>query len=267
MATPTFSVPAGTYTSAQTVSIDDTTSGATIYYTTNGTTPTTNSASYSCPVAVSASEIIQAIATATGYLQSAAATAAYTIDLPPPSFRVSGTEVTVAPGATTGNTSMIAVTPTGGFIGSVTLTALVTSSPAGAVYPPTVSFGSTGTVNITSTTAGTATLTISTTAPTSAAPARPNRPGAPWYLAGGAFLACLLLFGIPARRRSWRTILGMLALLVTLAGGAISCGGGSSSGNGGGGGVVGTTAGTYKVAVTATSATASATGMVTLAVQ
>jgi hypothetical protein len=146
------------------------------------------------------------------------------------------------------------------------LTAVVTSSPAGAVDPPTVSFGSTGTVNIAGTTDGTATLAISTTAPTSAALAHPQRPGSPWYLTGGTALACLLLFGIPARRRTWRTMLGMLALLVTLAGGLASCSG-SAGNNVGGGGVGGTTAGTYTVTVTATSATTSATGMVTLTVQ
>jgi hypothetical protein len=42
-ATPVFSIAAGAYASAQTVAISDTTPGATIYYTTNGTTPTTSS--------------------------------------------------------------------------------------------------------------------------------------------------------------------------------------------------------------------------------
>jgi hypothetical protein len=80
-ATPTFSLAAGAYTSAQTVSINDATLGATIYYTTNGTAPTTTSAVYAGAIAVSSSETLEAIATAPGYLQSATASAAYTINL------------------------------------------------------------------------------------------------------------------------------------------------------------------------------------------
>lgn len=55
--------------------------GATIYYSTNGTTPTTssNACSSSCSVTVATTETLEAIATATGYSQSAVATAAYTI--------------------------------------------------------------------------------------------------------------------------------------------------------------------------------------------
>ena len=81
-ATPTFSPGAGTYTSVQTVTISDLTTGATIYYTTNGTTPTTSSAVYSSAIAVSTSETLEAIATATGYTQSATGSAAYVINLP-----------------------------------------------------------------------------------------------------------------------------------------------------------------------------------------
>jgi hypothetical protein len=184
----------------------------------------------------------------------------------PPAIGVTGSAVSVAPGATTGNNSTITVTPTGGFAGIVVLTAAVTSSPSGAQYPPTLSFGATNPVNIAGNSAGTATLTISTTAPTNSALVQPNRPGIPWYAAGGAALACMLLFGIPARRRSWRTMLALLALLVTLTAGVGACGG-SNSGKGGGGGIAGTTAGNYTVTVTAASGSISATGAVTLTVQ
>src|SRR5208282_4782932 len=78
-ATPTFSPVAGTYTSAQSVTISCSTPSSTIYYTTNGTTPTTGSPVYSTPIAVSTSQTVQAIATATGFTQSAVGSAAYTI--------------------------------------------------------------------------------------------------------------------------------------------------------------------------------------------
>jgi len=52
----------------------------TVYYTTNGTTPTTSSAKYtSAGIIVSATETIKAIALAPGYSQSAVASATYII--------------------------------------------------------------------------------------------------------------------------------------------------------------------------------------------
>ena len=54
--TPTFSLAAGSYNSAQTVTISDQTTGATIYYATNGTTPNANSSIYSAPIPVPTTE-------------------------------------------------------------------------------------------------------------------------------------------------------------------------------------------------------------------
>ncbi|HZP03925.1 MAG TPA: S53 family peptidase [Terracidiphilus sp.] len=162
-------------------------------------------------------------------------------------FTITGTNVTVARGATTGNTSTITVTPLAGFTGAVTLTATVTSSPAGAQNPPTVSFGSTGTVNITGTNPGTATLTISTTAAQSGALEKPASPMMRRYGAGGAVLACLLLLCVPVRKRNWRSLLGLAVLAVMMAGvQACSSGPGATS--------TGTTKVTPTVTVTPTPA-------------
>ncbi len=80
--TPTFSPVAGTYATAQTVTISDGTPGSTIYYTTNGFTPTTSSTVYTAPFIVAAWETVEAIATAPGSSQSAVALAPYTIGNP-----------------------------------------------------------------------------------------------------------------------------------------------------------------------------------------
>ena len=76
---PTFSVPGGSYATAQSVAITDPAAGATIYFTTNGTAPTTSSPVYNGPIYVASSETLQAIAVASGNLTSTVATATYTI--------------------------------------------------------------------------------------------------------------------------------------------------------------------------------------------
>jgi hypothetical protein len=82
-ATPSFNPPAGSYPSAQSVAISSTTAGATIYYTTDGSVPSTSSTKYSAPIQVSSTKTIQAISTASGYANSAVAAAAYTIGTAP----------------------------------------------------------------------------------------------------------------------------------------------------------------------------------------
>jgi hypothetical protein len=79
-ATPTFSPGGGTYSSAQSVTLSTTTSGANIRYTTDGSTPTeTAGILYSGPVTVSSSMTLRAVAYASGFADSAVASATYTI--------------------------------------------------------------------------------------------------------------------------------------------------------------------------------------------
>ena len=105
-ATPTFSPAPGTYSSSQTVTLSDATAGAKIYYTTNGTTPTTTSSLYSKPITASATTTIEAIAVATNYGNSSVASGVYKISTPIiPYIQVNGAawqeiaSATVSPGA------------------------------------------------------------------------------------------------------------------------------------------------------------------------
>jgi hypothetical protein len=86
VATPTATPPAGIYIGAQSVVLASTTSGATICYTTDGSTPTattagtcTHGTAYSGAVPVTTSLTIMALATKSGSTNSSVLTAAYTI--------------------------------------------------------------------------------------------------------------------------------------------------------------------------------------------
>ena len=79
-ATPTFSPAAGTYSEEQTVTISSATSGAAIYYTTNGSTPTTSSTAYTGPITVKSTETVKAISYFPGFATSAVGSAKYTIN-------------------------------------------------------------------------------------------------------------------------------------------------------------------------------------------
>ena len=91
VATPTFSPAAGSYFGAQTVTISCATPGATVFYTTDGSTPTTSSsqgttgsASATVNIPVPANLTVKAIATLSGFLDSAVASAAYITQPSPP---------------------------------------------------------------------------------------------------------------------------------------------------------------------------------------
>jgi hypothetical protein len=77
--TPAFSPAPGTYAAAQTVSIVSPASGETVYYTTDGSVPTTRSSVYTSPLTVSASTTLKALAVSGRAGSSGIGTAAYTI--------------------------------------------------------------------------------------------------------------------------------------------------------------------------------------------
>ena len=161
----------------------------------------------------------------------------------------------IAPGSSA--TATITVAAVGGYTGSVTLSCVQTSTTASGGDSTTCTGGGTASAVTLSTTAttGPVTFSIGTTAK-AAALTYPNLNGKARTtelagLGGGAIVAFLVFLGIPARRRSWRQMLGLLILIAAL-GGLSSCGSGGSSGGGGGTSDPGTTAGTYTYTVTAT---------------
>ena len=164
-ATPTFSPAAGTYTSAQQVTISDSTSDASIFYTTNGATPTTSSTQYTGAITVSATTTIKAIATATGSLTSAVATVAYTIETP------AATPV-FSPAAGT-YTSEQHVTITDSTTGSSIFYTTDGSTPTASStkYTATITVSSTTTINAIATATGSLTSAVASATYTIETPA------------------------------------------------------------------------------------------------
>jgi len=158
------------------------------------------------------------------------------------------TPAAVAPGSPA--TSTVTVTTATGYAGTVTLACALTTSPSGATDLPTCSGGSSTVALSGGATTGTATITVSSTSASSAMLVWPKAggKGRGWAGAGGAVLAFLVLLVTPARRRSWRSMLGVLVLMAAL-GTLAGCGGKKTpptTGN------LGTTAGVYTFTVTGT---------------
>lgn len=209
--TTTFTIPANTFTAPGTVTLTVTYSGDSNYAVAGASTTFT----------------VSGTTAATGTFALAAITS----------------PAAIAAGATAGATAT--VSSSGGYAGTVSLNCALTTSPSGAVNLPTCSPGGTITLSA-SVTSGTATLTVSTTPTTiesdAAKKSASNRLS---DAGGGALLALLVLFGIPARRKAWRAMLGMIVLLLAL-GTLEACGGGGSGTTT----IPGTTAGTYTFTVT-----------------
>ena len=82
VATPMYSPAGGVYGSPTTVTVTDTDSGLSgfaMYYTLDGSIPTTGSTLYTVPIVISATQTLKVLAVATGYLNSAVQSATYTI--------------------------------------------------------------------------------------------------------------------------------------------------------------------------------------------
>jgi len=103
VATPSFSPPGGSYESAQNVSINCASSGATIRYTTNGSEPTETSTQYSATISVSTTTTIKARAFRNGWTPSSIASATYTIGGGTPGQMVLVPGGTFTMGRTTGS--------------------------------------------------------------------------------------------------------------------------------------------------------------------
>jgi len=89
--TPVFNPGGGTYSSSQSVTITTATEGATIRYTTDGSTPSqTNGTVYSSPVAISVNTTLKAIAYKSGLTDSSVTSATYEIVVAAPAFNPGG---------------------------------------------------------------------------------------------------------------------------------------------------------------------------------
>jgi hypothetical protein len=177
-------------------------------------------------------------------------------NLPP--FSVSATPVTIAsPGASAGNSSSVSVTPSNGFTGTVYLSCSLTSSPQGAVHPPTCAIPPS--VNISGTATVTAVMAINSTAPGSSGGLFSPAPRGPipiiplptqlgWL--AGAVLAIMLLLGVCRPRRRELRLAGFLFLLAVL-GSLAACGGGSVNVAPPPVPIPGTTSGSYSFTVSA----------------
>ncbi len=171
-------------------------------------------------------------------------------------FKIFASNVTLTAGATSGNTSAITVTPAGGYTGTLLLTATVTSSPSGAVSPPTLAGDF---VTITNAMPQQGLIRVTTTV--ASLVKAPLYRGGNWFAAaGGTALASLLFLFVPLGSRCGRRALSRLMVVVAAAFTVVGC----ADGGGGGGHTMTTPAVTVTPSKTSFSSTTAITATVTV---
>jgi hypothetical protein len=168
--TPMFSPGGGTYSSAQSVSITTSTSGATIRYTTDGSTPTSTTGTiYSSAVSISSTSTLKAIAYKSGMVDSSVTSATYTIN----TGTVAAPQFSPAGGTYSSSQSVAITTSTSGATIRYTTDGSTPTSTTGTLYSSAVSISSTTTLKaiayksgMTDSSVTTAAYTISGSGPT-----------------------------------------------------------------------------------------------------
>jgi hypothetical protein len=145
VATPAISLASGTYIGSQQVTISDATGGSEIYYTTDGTAPTTSSALYSAAISIEVSTTLRAIAVV-GQSQSAVASSTLTITAAPPaSVPVATPTISLGTGTYVGNQEVTITDPTAGSRIHYTLDGTV-PTPSSPLYTGAISIAVSTTV-------------------------------------------------------------------------------------------------------------------------
>jgi len=231
---PTFAPPAGTFASAQQVTIGDSNFAAVIYYTTNGSTPVPGTSPQypaGITIPVNASETIKALAVVPGYSPSNVVSAVYTINLIPDfTLTLTPQSMTVLAGGS--GSASISINGLNAFNGAVSFSCSGLPTGATCTFAPASFTGS-----------GSSTVTIAASATTAMNGSRPNFRCFPV-----AVLAATFGFIRIRRRGIWLLVCLAYALPLCVLNG---CGGGGSGS--GQSTTSGPTSSTYTVNITGTS--------------
>jgi len=132
---PVFSPTGGTYGAGQWVTITDAAAGATIYYTTDNTTPITSATTltYTGPILVEATETIKAVAAGTSYSPGSVVSQRYTLIGSPTVLNIPPTAITATGATLTATANDLNVAGQVWWVYGKSTTALTSSTPPTAL--------------------------------------------------------------------------------------------------------------------------------------